>query len=345
MFKYLYVVFIVLSTNSCKLKKELLGSTTTESLPITLSTLEVAKKYVKNIDSVELKQQLYVFASDSMEGRATGTLGQKKAALFLKNAYKQLGISSPANIDYYQNIPKAFFNNRSDQDASNVVAYIKGKEFPEELVIISAHYDHLGLDKEGKVHNGADDDGSGTVAILQMAKAFKKATDDGYRPKRSILFLHVVGEEIGLYGSRYYVENPIFPLANTVADLNIDMIGRVDDLHFDTPEYMYIIGSDRLSTELHQINNLVNEEFSKLKFDYRFNKKNDPNRFYYRSDHYNFAKNNIPVIFYFNGTHDDYHQITDTPDKIDYALLKKRAAHIFLTAWELANREQCISLD
>jgi len=301
MFKYLYVVFIVLSTNSCKLKKELLGSTTTESLPITLSTLEVAKKYVKNIDSVELKQQLYVFASDSMEGRATGTLGQKKAALFLKNAYKQLGISSPANIDYYQNIPKAFFNNRSDQDASNVVAYIKGKEFPEELVIISAHYDHLGLDKEGKVHNGADDDGSGTVAILQMAKAFKKATDDGYRPKRSILFLHVVGEEIGLYGS--------------------------------------------LSTELHQINNLVNEEFSKLKFDYRFNKKNDPNRFYYRSDHYNFAKNNIPVIFYFNGTHDDYHQITDTPDKIDYALLKKRAAHIFLTAWELANREQCISLD
>ena len=338
MFKYICVVITFFSINSCKINKVFSGN-------IELNTASTAEKYLIEISEAQLKENLYVFASDAMQGRATGTEGQRKAANFLRNEYKKMNVLSPNGINYYQNIPKSFFNNRSKEDATNVLAYIKGKELPEELIIISAHYDHLGLDEDGEVNNGADDDGSGTVAILQIAKAFKKAIDDGYEPKRSILFLHVVGEEIGLYGSRYYVENPIFPLAETVVDLNIDMIGRIDDNHAATPNYLYIIGSDRLSNELHQINESINNSYSKLDLDYTFNEKNDPNRFYYRSDHYNFAKNNIPVIFYFNGTHDDYHQLTDTADKIDYSLLKKRTEHIFLTAWELANRKERIALD
>ena len=178
-----------------------------------------------------------------------------------------------------------------------------------------------------------------------MAQAFQKAVKDGYTPKRSILFLHVTGEEIGLYGSRFYTENPIFPLKNTVADLNVDMIGRIGEGKEGNDNYVYLIGSDKLSTELHELSEMVNSKYVNLELDYTYNDENDPNRFYYRSDHYNFAKNNIPIIFYFNGVHEDYHQPTDTPDKIDYDLLAKRTKLIFLTAWEVANRNKRITVD
>ena len=183
--------------------------------------------------------------------------------------------------------------------------------------------DHIGIDSNGEVFNGADDDGSGTVAILEIAEAFKKASDEGNGPKRSILFLHVTGEEKGLLGSRYYTENPVFPLESTVTDLNIDMIGRVDKKHKGNPNYIYLIGADKLSTELHDISESMNKKYTNIELDYTYNDENDPNRFYYRSDHYNFAKNNIPVIFYFNGVHSDYHAIGDTPDKINYEMLEK----------------------
>ena len=132
---------------------------------------------------------------------------------------------------------------------------------------------------------------------------------------------------------------PVFPLANTVADLNIDMIGRVDAAHAENKEYVYLIGSDKLSTDLHNLSERINQKYIHLNLDYTYNDDNDPNRFYYRSDHYNFAKNNIPIIFYFNGVHEDYHKTTDTPDKIDYNLLEKRAQLVFATAWEVANSE------
>jgi len=180
---------------------------------------------------------------------------------------------------------------------------------------------------------------------LEMAEAFKMAVKDGNGPKRSILFLHVTGEEIGLYGSKYYTEHPIFPLENTVCDLNTDMVGRIDPDKKDTPNYIYLIGSDKLSQELHDLSEMVNEKYINLELDYTYNDDNDPNRFYYRSDHYNFAKNNVPIIFYFNGVHEDYHQPTDTPDKIEYELLAKRAQLIFQTAWEVANREERITAD
>lgn len=230
-------------------------------------------------------------------------------------------------------------------ESENVVALIRGSEKPDEILVISAHLDHEGI-KDGKVYNGADDDGSGTVALLEIAEAFQKAVNDGYKPKRSILFLHVTGEEKGLLGSRHYTDNdPIFPLKNTIADLNIDMIGRIDPKREGDRNYVYLIGSDKLSTELHNISEEVNKKYTNVELDYTYNDENDPNRFYYRSDHYNFAKNNIPVIFYFNGTHDDYHQPTDTPDKIEYDLLENRTRLVFYTAWELANRDARIVAD
>ncbi|WP_378173843.1 M28 family peptidase [Aquimarina sp. SS2-1] len=239
------------------------------------------------------------------------------------------------------------YKNISEKITSeNVAAFIKGSEKPEEVIVISAHLDHEGV-KNGEIYNGADDDGSGTVAVVEIAEAFAKAVKDGNGPKRSILFLNVTGEEKGLLGSRYYTDmDPIFPLENTITNLNIDMIGRTDPKRkSENRNYVYLIGSDKLSTELHNISEQVNTKYTNIELDYTYNDENDPNRFYYRSDHYNFAKNNIPVIFYFNGTHDDYHQPSDTPDKIEYDLLENRARLVFYTAWELANREKRIIAD
>lgn len=228
----------------------------------------------------------------------------------------------------------------------NVVAYIKGSEFPDEYVIISSHLDHIGISSNGDINNGADDDGSGTVSLLEIAEAFKLAADQGDGPKRSVVFLHVTGEEKGLLGSRYYTDaSPVFPLNQTIANLNIDMVGRIDPNRNGDRNYVYLIGSDKLSTELHEISELVNDKFSKIELDYTYNDENDPNRFYYRSDHYNFAKNNIPIIFYFNGTHADYHKASDTVDKINFDLLENRSRLVFYTAWEVANRAKPIVAD
>lgn len=227
----------------------------------------------------------------------------------------------------------------------NVLGFLKGSEKPDEVLIITSHYDHVGI-INGEIHNGADDDGSGTVTVLEIAEAFANAAKKGKGPKRSILFMTVTGEEKGLLGSRYYTDvNPIFPLENTVANLNVDMVGRVDDAHKENSNYIYLIGSDKLSQDLHELSEKVNKTYTNVELDYTYNDENDPNRFYYRSDHYNFAKNNIPIIFYFNGTHEDYHKPTDTVDKIDFATMENRARLIFHTGWEIANRDKKIVVD
>ncbi|VAW17088.1 Aminopeptidase [hydrothermal vent metagenome] len=306
-----------------------------------------AKKieFATEINADDLKEHLYIFASDILEGRRTGEKGQKMAANYLTAYYKNLGLKAPkGHDDYLQIIPKEFFKNASKASSENVVAYIEGSELPNEILVISAHYDHLGKKGE-EVYNGADDDGSGTTALMEIAQAFQVAAKKGYRPKRSILFLHLTGEEEGLFGSKYYTSHPIFPLNNTVANLNIDMVGRVDEKHKNNPNYIYLIGADKLSSELHKLSEETNKIYSKLKLDYTYNDEKDPNRFYYRSDHYNFAKNNIPVIFYFNGVHEDYHKPTDTPDKINYEILAKRAQLVFYTAWEIVNRENKLVVD
>lgn len=219
--------------------------------------------------------------------------------------------------------------------SENVLAYIPGTSKKDELLVITAHYDHIGVD-DTLIYNGADDDGTGTVSLLELAEAFTLAVKDGVQPKRSILIMPVSGEEKGLLGSKYYTDHPVFPLENTVVNLNVDMIGRYDKDHEKDSNYVYLIGSDKLSQDLHELSEATNNTYSKIKLDYTFNDENDPNRFYYRSDHYNFAKNNIPVIFYFSGVHEDYHKPTDTVEKIDYKKTEKIAQLIFYTAWKIA---------
>lgn len=227
----------------------------------------------------------------------------------------------------------------------NVLALLEGTDKKDEIIVITAHYDHVGV-QDGKIYNGADDDGSGTCAVLEIAEAFAKAAKEGYRPRRSILFMTVTGEEKGLFGSQYFTDiNPAVPLKNIVCDLNIDMIGRIDKAHAPKEDYVYLIGSDKLSSELHQISEEVNEKYVKYQLDYTYNNPDDPNRFYYRSDHYNFAKNKIPVIFYFTGVHEDYHGPGDDVEKIMFPKYSEITKLVFQTAWELVNRENRIKVD
>ena len=309
-----------------------------------------AKKFAKSITEKELSEHLYTYASDEFEGRDTGAPGQKKAVEYIRNYYKSIGIE-PGDLegDYFQEMTLTMRGRRGQKpktvETENVIAIIRGSEKPAEYIVITAHLDHVGI-TDGEIYNGADDDGSGTVALLEIAEAFKKAADKGKGPKRSIVFLHVTGEEKGLLGSAYYADNPVYPLANTVVNLNVDMIGRIDPTRREkNRDYIYLIGSDHDSVDLHNLSEQTNAESVNMTLDYRFNDKNDPNRFYYRSDHYNFAKNGIPIIFYFTGTHADYHQPSDTPDKIEYDLLEMRSRLIFYTAWNIANRDKRIVVD
>jgi len=229
--------------------------------------------------------------------------------------------------------------------SENVLAFIEGSDekLKNEIVIISAHYDHIGI-VNGEINNGADDDGSGTVSAMEIGEAFIQAKKDGNGAKRSVLILHVSGEEKGLFGSDYYTRHPVYSLSNTVCDFNIDMIGRVDESHEKDSNYIYLIGSDRLSMDLHNLSEAVNKQTKNIKLDYTFNAEDDPNQFYYRSDHYNFAKNNIPVIFYFSGVHEDYHKPGDDAEKILYGKMTNVAQLIFSTAWEVANSPQRVRL-
>ncbi len=223
----------------------------------------------------------------------------------------------------------------------NVLGFFEGSDplLKKEIVIVSCHLDHLG--KRGTtIYHGADDNGSGSSGLMAMCEAFSAAEREHKMPKRSILCLFMTGEEKGLLGSKYYVNHPKIPIEKTVADINIDMIGRIDPQHKDTADYVYVIGADKLSDDMERIHKEVNARYTKLKLDYTYNDENDPNRYYYRSDHYNFAERGIPVMFLFNGTHADYHQPTDTIDKINFDALVKRAQFAFLTAWEIADRKE-----
>ncbi|HKO79823.1 MAG TPA: M28 family peptidase, partial [Chitinophagaceae bacterium] len=257
--------------------------------------------------------------------------------------------SSPLSSKIYKaNVDLGYFKNTSIVYASNVLGLVEGTDKKDEYVIITSHYDHVGKRSDGTIYYGADDDGSGTVGILELAEAFAKAKAAGKGPRRSILFMTVSGEEKGLWGSEYYSNHPVYPLEKTTVDLNIDMIGRIGEEYLkdkDSINYVYVIGDDKLSTDLTPITEEINKKYSKMKLDRKYNDPNDKNRFYYRSDHYNFAGKGVPVIFYFNGVHADYHKPTDTPDKINYKLMAKRGQLVFYTAWEMANRNDMLKRD
>lgn len=246
------------------------------------------------------------------------------------------------------NLPADFAINMTKKatllEGNNILGVIDGKSKKDEYVIVSAHYDHLGK-KGDEVFNGADDNGSGSATLMELSRVLQQAVLEGKRPERSVVFLWFCGEEKGLLGSEYYAEHPVFPLTQTIVNVNVDMVGRVDDKYKSNKDYLYVIGSDRLSTDLHKVNEDINNKFSKLTLDYTYNDEADPNRYYYRSDHYNFAKKGIPAIFFFNGVHKDYHMTTDDIDKIEFDTMAKRGSHIFHLLWELANRPDKINVD
>jgi hypothetical protein len=230
----------------------------------------------------------------------------------------------------------------------NVVGVFEGSDpvLKNEYVALGAHYDHVGIGlpvKGDAIYNGADDDGSGTTALLAMAEALAKART---RPKRSVLFVWHAGEEKGLWGSRYFTSFPTLPLEQIVTQINIDMIGRskqagdtnVRNTDLSRPNEIYVIGSKMMSTELGELTESVNKQYLNLTYDYRYDDPNDPNRFFFRSDHYNYARKGIPIVFFFDGEHEDYHRPGDSVDKIDFAKMEKVTRTIYLTLWEVASR-------
>ncbi|MFN5136179.1 MAG: M28 family metallopeptidase [Chitinophagaceae bacterium] len=261
------------------------------------------------------------------------------AKLILKNDFDSISVKSFGTKEYDLSLK---FNSKKETitlQASNILGVIEGTDKKDEWVVISAHYDHVGI-INGKLHPGADDDGSGTVGLLELAEAFAKAKAAGKGPRRNILFLAVSGEEKGLWGSEYYSNHPVYPLEKTSLDINIDMIGRKDDKlnSVDSNNHVYLIGDDKLSSELTNYVDSINNLYIKIITDRKYNDPKDPNRLYFRSDHYNFARKGVPIIFFFDGIHKDYHKPTDTPDKINYDLYEKRTRLVFFLAWEAANR-------
>ena len=294
----------------------------------------------KDYPSIKVGAYLHMDAAKALFADAPQSLEQIYAMLEKKEVPKGFALTTSASLTRE--------STHSMIQSQNVVAVLEGSDpvLKNEYVVVTAHSDHIGIGNDlrskDKINNGLMDNAAGVAILLETARLY---TQSAVKPKRSILFLHVTGEEHGLLGSRYYSENPLFPLANTVADVNIDMIGRRDELHATTNNYVYIIGANRLSAELDHISAAMNQKYIGLDLDYRFNDPKDPNRFYERSDHYNFAKHGIPSVFFFNGVHADYHKKTDEADKIEYDALEKRTQLAFVVAWELANRKNRIQVD
>jgi hypothetical protein len=227
------------------------------------------------------------------------------------------------------------------RETENVLALLPGTDpmIRDEYITITAHYDHLGTSSvTGDIYYGADDNASGTAGMLELARIFSGQRES---VRRSILFIAFTAEEKGLLGSRYYTDNPVVPLEQTIVNLNLDMIGRIDTRYAasDDRNYVYLIGSDRLSTDLHSINEQALSLIPEITPDYRYNDPDEPNRYYFRSDHYNFIRHNVPAIFYFTGIHEDYHRPTDTADKIEYDRMENILRLIYVTAWKLAETE------
>lgn len=298
--------------------------------------------YLSQIDTQFIKAHLEFLAHDWLEGRESGEKGQYIAGLYLKSQLQMLGYEplftdSLQQKSYFQYFS---FGKLSPRTSFNVAGVLKGTDLAHEYVVLSAHYDHLGKGKEG-VYNGADDNASGTATLLELARVFAKLKKDGFPSRRSILILFFAAEEKGLIGSEFFTDNPPIPLRNVITDLNVDMVGRVDEKHqkMNQKDYVYIIGSNFISDDLHNINEKINQQYTCIALDYDYNSKSDKLRLYYRSDHYNFAKKNIPVIFYFSGLHDDYHKVTDTYEKIMYDKTLKIAQLIWGTSFYIAYQD------
>ncbi len=293
------------------------------------------------VASPRLANLLFQGEKQSAKSIFEAAFGGEMPASFELNAEKKMNISIAGQGDTVS--------------TQNVVAVFEGSDpnLKNEYVALGAHYDHLGIGapvKGDAIYNGADDDGSGTTALLSIAEALAKAT---IRPKRSVLFVWHAGEEKGLWGSRYFTNYPTIPLGKVVAQLNIDMIGRSKkagdtnpkNRELTGPNEVYVIGSRMMSTELGELSETVNKSYLNLTFNYLYDDPKDPNRFFFRSDHYNYAVKGIPIIFYFDGVHEDYHQPGDSADKIDYQKMERIARTVYMTLWEIADRPMRLKVD
>ena len=317
-----------------------------------------AQKAIANITAPQMRDYLFFVASDEMEGRNTPSRGLDLTAKFIATLLSRWGVKPAGdNGTYFQ---KFAVRKRKPEDpdrtTQNVVAMIEGSDpkLKAEFVAVGAHYDHVGMNPnapgEDKISNGADDDGSGTVAVLAIAEALAKSPQ---KPKRSILFVWHAGEEKGLLGSDYYTANPTVPIASIVTQLNIDMIGRSrpagdtneKNATLTAADEIYVIGSKLMSTQLGEMSEAVNDSYLKLKFNYKYDDPKDTERLFYRSDHYNYAKRGVPIIFYFDGVHEDYHRVGDEPQKIDYAKMEKVTRTVFATMWTIANMKERPKVD
>ncbi len=230
-------------------------------------------------------------------------------------------------------------------ESKNVLAYLEGTDpdLKDEVVVLLAHYDHMGIgepDASGDmIYNGADDNGSGTVALMAIANALNEARQSGFKPKRSILFLHVSGEEAGLLGSRYYSDHPVIPIENTIANFNADMIGRSDPEQTEAgdTDYVYLIGGDIISSELDSIVVAANKRSVNMQLNRRYNDLSDPSQIYRRSDHWNFGRFGVPFVFFFTGLHADYHRPSDTVDKIEFDKYSRVVQLIYTSSVKVAN--------
>ncbi len=274
--------------------------------------------------------------------------GEKQNAGSIFEAAAAGTMPAPFELSPEKKVSMTVVSKTDPLSTQNVVAVFEGSDpiLKDEYVAIGAHYDHVGIGipvNGDAIYNGADDDGSGTTALLAIAEALAKAPT---RPKRSVLFVWHAGEEKGLWGSRYFTDYPTIPLDKIVTQINIDMIGRSKkegdtnskNRELSGPNEIYVIGSKMMSTELGELSESVNKGYLKLAYNYRYDDPNDPNRFFFRSDHFNYARKGIPIIFFFDGEHEDYHRPGDSPDKIDYQKMQKVARTVYMTLWELANR-------
>ncbi len=221
------------------------------------------------------------------------------------------------------------------EEAQNVVGIIKGNnpELRDTYVAVTAHYDHVGINN-GEVYNGADDNGSGTVTILEAARQLAAKKEN----ERSILFIFHTGEEKGLLGSQYLTSHASY-VDSILANINMDMVGR------GKPYEIYCIGSGKLSSQYYELVKDVNARTVNFILDYKFDAENDPNRYYYRSDHYLYAKRNIPVVFFFDEMTEDYHRPTDDVDKINFEKLEMMAKLTAELALEVSNLSQRLKID
>lgn len=359
-----------------------------------------ATRAAEGITQAQLRDYLYFVASDEMEGRNTPSRGLDLAAKFIALQLSRWSVkpagdngtyfqkfalkrnAPPANppaegqaarrfrqfsFDPKEKYDPARMNGDDYATTQNVVAMIEGSDpnLRNEIVAIGAHYDHVGTNPNAsgadKIWNGADDDGSGTVAVLSIAEALAKSAK---KPRRSVLFVWHAGEERGLWGSEYFTQHPPVDLSRVVTQLNIDMIGRSKKPGYQAPcdinprqgqkpcnaelsgeNEIYVIGSKMMSTQLGDLSEAVNNSYLKLNYNYKYDDPKDPNKFFFRSDHFNYAQKGIPIIFWFDGVHEDYHGAGDSPDKIDYAKMEKITRTIFATMYELADAKSRPTID